>query len=347
MNDSTDRFLEQLGNLGSAGSTKPADQADVKPSAGSLPSTDDQDNWRILLVDLVYHLNSSFRDVLYWEGVKTGKDSCQEIIRILYQLGEVPNDDRTVRLSLRGAASTRLSEKTDYIIRLGEFTVDISAIAAVIKRMGIRLKHLEGRVIKSFEQFAALGIGTVFINIPDESEASLESLRISLRIVSCFSHALENETPVKFVKNHESLTVPLILNEFGQPDVNLTQLAALNNLSAANMQQMVQKVSTLMKGPAFSRLGLQPVNVYQAIFLVRSLKEQLIRPPIEMNSEKGAAVAAGKASSPGAGGSGGPGAAAKRARSPPRAQPIGRLTARVSISVVSRPALKTSRTRNW
>ena len=177
MSDSTDQILEQLGNLGSAEGAAKAAKASANSRSGGLQPTDKKDQWRILFVDLVYNLNSSFRDVYYWEGVKTEKDTGSEIVKILHQLKEIPNNDGTVRISLRGSPGTRVSQKADYVIHLGEFSVDVAAIAAVIKRMGIRLKHLEGRLIRSFEQFASQGIDTIFIKIPDESEEALESTR--------------------------------------------------------------------------------------------------------------------------------------------------------------------------
>jgi hypothetical protein len=301
MSNSTDQILEQLGNLGSAGVAAPASAATPPKPAGGLPAADLKDNWRILLVDLIYNLNSSFRDAFYWKGVKTDKDPYKDIARTLYKLNEVPNDDGTVHISLRGAHGSRISEKADYVVRLGDLTVDANAISAVVKRLGIRLKHLEGRLIKSFEQFALQGIETFNIRIPDDSAENLEAIRISLRIVSCFNQAVENDAPIKFIKNNESRTVPLILNEFAQPDPNLTQLAALNGLSSENMRQIVEKVSALMKGPAFSRNGRHPVNVYQTIFHVKSLKDKMLRPPIEINSEKTLAADTGRGAVSGGG----------------------------------------------
>jgi len=297
MSDSTDQILKQLGNLGSAGVAAPASAATTPKSAGGLPAADLKDNWRILLVDLIYNLNSSFRDAFYWEGVKTDKDPYKDIARTLYKLNEVPNDDGTVHISLRGAHGSRISEKADYVVCLGELTLDANVISGVVKRLGIRLKHLEGRLIKSFEQFALQGIETFNIRIPDDSAENLEAIRISLRIVSCFNQAVENDAPIKFIKNNESRTVPLILNEFAQPDPNLTQLAALNGLSSENMRQIVEKVSALMKGPAFSRSGRHPVNVYQTVFHVKSLKDKMLRPPIEINSERTLAADTGRGGS--------------------------------------------------
>lgn len=274
-----------------------------KPARSEWQTTESMDKWRILMVDLVYTLNAAFRDVYYWQGVKTDKDSCGEIVRILHKLKQLPNHDRTVRVMYRGSPGTKLSQKADYIIKLGEFTVDIAAINGVVKRMGLRAKHYEGRLIKSFEQLANQGIDTAFINIPEESGQGLETMRISLHIVSSYNQAVENEAAIEYVRETKRCSIHPVLDENNRPDPNLTQLAALNDLSPENMQQMIQKLSVLMKRPEFVRSANRPVNIYQAIFHIKHLREKLIRPLIEINSMRGAAFDGAQA--PPAGGSGG------------------------------------------
>ena len=204
------------------------------------------------------------------------------------------------------------SEKTDYIVRFGDFTVDVATVTSVIKRIGIRVKHIEGRLIKSFEAFAAQGLDTIFLKIPDASDESLENLRISMRIISCFKKAVEEDVPIEYVKNARELSLKPVLNESHQPDPNPTMLAALNDLSAQNMQEMIQKVAALMRRPDFAGSGQSLANVYQTIFNIKSLRQRLARPPVELNSkrapreaksQKGGAVGAGGSGSrPGGGG---------------------------------------------
>lgn len=302
MSDSDDKLLQQLGGVSS-----PREEASSSHESGvqkvtAVQSSEQLDQWRMLLVDLVYLLNGSFRDVHYWEGVKTDKDSIRDIVKILHELQQMPGNDGNIRIEHRGIPGTKVSEKNDYIIRFGDFTVDVAAVSAVIKRIGIRVKHIEGRLIKSFEAFAAQGLETIFIKIPDASDEALEKMRVCLRIISCFKKAVEDDVPIEYVKNFQELSLKPILNEFHQPDPNLTQLAALNDLSPQHMQEMIQKVATLMKRPDFARSGRSYANVYQTIFGIKSLRERLARPPIELNSER---ALQGAKNQPGAAGGGG------------------------------------------
>jgi len=284
MEDPAAKLIQQLGVMGSS----PAASGTLPPSVSQtetvLRQSDKLDHWRILLVDLAYLLNASFRDVHYWEGVKTEKDTFRQFIKILQELNGMPDHNGTIGITFRGSTGGRISEKTDYVIRFGDIAVDAAAISGVIKRMGIRVKHLEGRLMKSFEEFSLQGIDRVFLRIPDSSNDALEKMRISLRIISCYRQAVENDTAIEYLKDGKRLSLVPIVNESNQPDPNLTQLAALNNLNPASMQALVQKVAALMKGPEFVKSGIQAINVYQTIFGIRSLKERLVRPPIELNS---------------------------------------------------------------
>jgi len=287
MSESGDNLVQQLDGAGSPKAEATSPQETVEQKVAAVQSSEQLDHWRNLLVDLVYQLNATFRDVAYWEGVKTDKDTIAEFVKILHELQQVPQNDGVVRIEHRGSPGTKVSEKTDYIIRFGDLTVDVAAVSAVIKRLGIRVKHYEGRLIKSFETFSARGLDTIYIKIPDASDEALEKLRVCLRIVSCFKKALEDDAPIAYVKNAQEFSLKPVLNESHQPDPNLTQLAALNDLSPQNVQEMIQKVAALMKRPDFARSGQQPANLYQTIFTIKSLRQRLARPVIELNSERG------------------------------------------------------------
>ena len=106
----------------------------------------------------------------------------------------------------------KIPEKSDYIIQFGDHKVDINAVYAVIKRIGIRVKHIEGRLIKSFEGFAAQGLVTIYIKIPDASDESLEKMRVCMRIASCFKKAVEDDGPIEYVKNAQEFSLEPVLN---------------------------------------------------------------------------------------------------------------------------------------
>ncbi len=308
MNDSADKLLGQLGGVDSS----PSAPAPSPSTDSQIPvSTEKRDHWRILLVDLIYLLNASFRDAHYWEGVKAEKDTLKQFIKILHELNQMPGHDGTVSIHFRGSAGTKASEKADYVVSFGDLNVDAAAISAVVKRMGIRVKHLEGRLIKAFEVFSAQGIKTVKLKIPDASDEALERMRIALRIMACYKQAVENESAIEYVKDGNTRSIQPVLNENRLPDLNLTLLAALNGLNTENMRELVQKVDLLMKRPQ-TRSAVRYANVYQTVFSIKSLRSRLVRPPLEINSDQASATEkdqpAAAVDGGGTGGGGGPAA---------------------------------------
>ena len=303
MNDPTEHLLEELSGLGSIkGMTLSAEKAAAKQTGGNLPSGVKQDEWRILLVDLVYLLNASFRDAHYWEGVKAEKSTFKNLVNLLHDLNQIPNHDGMVRILYRGSQGAKVSSKADYVIRFGDLDVDVAATAAVIKRMGIRLKHIEGRLTKAFEVLSTQGIETIFIKIPGSSDIELERMQICLHIISRFKKAVSDDIPIEFTNRAGKRSIMPILNEYNQPDPNLTMLAALNDLGPDKIQEIVKKVAILMNRPEFAQTGLGKANVYKAIFSAKSLREKLTRPPIEVNSEAPSKTGAAPAGAAGTGG---------------------------------------------
>ena len=64
--------------------------------------------------------------------------------------------------------------------------------------MGIRFKHLEGRLNTSFESFAGRGFSSLHLRLPGESPEAMEALRVSLKIMAGFNQAVKNKSPIDF-----------------------------------------------------------------------------------------------------------------------------------------------------
>lgn len=284
MNDIATTMLEQLGGTGTNEIDESSEQSSEEFIEGLSAESNDLDKWHILLVELAYVLNASFRDVHYWEGVKKKQDTFLQLIKTLHELDRMPKHDKTVHINYRGSQLTDLPANLDYIIQFGDLVVDYNVVAELIKRQGIRFKHFEGRIKKAFEAFAEQAISSVSLKIPGRSKRSLEMMQISLRIFSCFNQAAETVSPISYEKSDNQYALMPIVDEFDQPDPNLTLLAAVNNLNETTMQELVRKVAPMAGGnPA--EYSEQPCSsVYQNIFKVKNLREKLVRPPLEVNS---------------------------------------------------------------
>ena len=310
MDDINEKLFAQLGGSGASAAQVPADQPVAEPTAGTSSQDESLDRWRILMVELAYLLNASFQDAHYWEGVKAEKDTFRQFVRIIRELNQMPGHTNEIRIQFRGAQKAKFSDKIDYVMSFAEITVDLPVIAALTRRMGLRVKHLEGRLQKSFEAFAAQAIKSLRIKIPENPDNSMESMRVSLRVISCFHQAVENNVPIGFDKDGEKFSIDPVTDDMGQPDPNLTTVAALNGISSASMHDLMAKVKKAVQPRGSSSTGETPVNIFQAMFSIKSLQQKLLKPPIEINSDGSSAAQANSAAGFGdasgvAGGSGG------------------------------------------
>jgi hypothetical protein len=279
MDEIVAKLLQDLGNDALKAETPDA------PAARAF-QPEDLDQQRILLVEMVYLLNACFRDVQYWEGVRSEKDTFKQFAAVLLQLSHLPGHDGVVRIRRRGSSLGKGGDKPDYLIRLGGLSIDTSIVSAVIKRAGIRYKHLEGRVQKASETLAAEGIDSILLRLPEDSPGSLETLKVAIRVLSCYRQAAEKSAPITFVRAGNSIQLRPVNDERSLPDPNLTLLAAVNDLSAETLQEVVGKVAAFMQRPEGQALRRQAGNMYQALFAIKSLREKFQKPPLEINSDQ-------------------------------------------------------------
>jgi hypothetical protein len=278
MDETAAQLLQQL-SRGLPGAQPPP------AAAAEALAPEELDRRRILLVEMAYLLNACFRDVQYWEGVKTEKETFKQLAVILLQLAALPGHQGLLQINRRSGQG-KSGDRPDYLIRLGELCIDTAIVSAVIKRMGIRFKHLEGRLFKFNETLAAEGIESMRLRLPEDSPESLEALRVALRVVSCYRQAAEKSAPIGFVRAGAPIQLAPVRDERQLPDPNLTLLAAANDLSATATQELALKVAALMQRPEGAALRRRSPNVFQAIFAIKSLSSKLARPPIEVNSDR-------------------------------------------------------------
>jgi hypothetical protein len=282
MDENPDKSFQEQS---SSGSRSPQQRAAFgSQSQKPLAAIEDgkHDRWRILLVELAFLLNDFLRNAADRKSLKAEKNIFRQLIKVVDELDQMPVHDGFVHISLRGVRSPEISEPTDYVIQYGSVTVDVPTVVSLISRMGIRFKHLEGRLIKSFESFADQGFSTLHLRLPGESAEAMEDLRASLKIIACFNQAVEKNAPIDFTKDDASCSLLPILNELNQPDANLTMLAAVNDLRPSAMTELVEKL-TAKNDPAASGF-----SVFHRLFKIKHLQRRLKKPPLEIENDRAA-----------------------------------------------------------
>jgi len=243
------------------------------------------DTWRSRLIDMVHFLSAYFMDVRYWEGVDAEKDTFEQLSKTLGQLIELPDQAGPVLIRYRGLpTASRGSASTDYVVSLGDVMVDTSVPPGMIKRMGIRMSHLAGRLDKAFSVFSEQGIRTLCIHLPGQTDDELNRMHLCLNIISRYAHAIKTNSPIVFEIEGRPFSIQPILDEKKQPDPNLTLVAGINKLNPEQMQTLISKVDAWMKQAVKAGDSQRFASVYNAFFGVKSLKDKLIRPPLEINN---------------------------------------------------------------
>lgn len=282
MGNSTQNLYQELQEISkTTGKPSPVPSS---PALDNMPAKgNDLEHLQILLVEFAYLFNAFLRDAYYWEGVKTGQKNFDDFIRILEDLYQMSSDNNKIFIKFRGLRSAKIPDHIDYVIEYGRVTLDLAKIISLIKRLGIRYKHLEGRLSKAFESFSTYGLRSLVVSIPDDMDAETNNLRISIAIFSQFNKAIENETPIVFENDDdEQISINPICDENKQPDFNLTLVAAINGLSNAVMNEFVQKIAAVQNLSDEQGSASHGSDVYQAIFNIGKLGQKLARPPLEI-----------------------------------------------------------------
>ena len=150
-------------------SDKTADEHGLEAEVNSQNLDEEKtlDLWRSRLIDMVRFLSAYFMDVRYWEGVDAEKDTFEQLSQTLGELAELPDQAGPVLIRYRGLpTASRGAASTDYVVSLGDVMVDASVPPGMIKRMGIRMSHLAGRLDKAFSVFSEQGIRTLCVHLP-------------------------------------------------------------------------------------------------------------------------------------------------------------------------------------
>jgi len=179
------------------------------------------------------------------------------------QLINISSKKRTILIRYRGFSNDpNVTEKDDYEVIYGNTIIDSATVSGMINRLGHRMAHLSDQLSRAFRVFSSRDIYTLYIKIPRSSAKQKDRFYDVLRALSRYKTAVETNSPIVFVKKEgQKLSFPLVCDENGLPNENLTLLAIANNL-----------------------IKTRYMSIYNAIFSVKKLKGRLFKPPIEVNN---------------------------------------------------------------
>ncbi|MBW2467238.1 MAG: hypothetical protein JRF02_08055, partial [Deltaproteobacteria bacterium] len=166
--------------------------------------------------------------------------------------------------------------------------IDIPLIKKIAKRGGVTTSHLPWRLLKSFENFAALDINSLFLDIGTGSDDDQNNIKRCLEISGNYFHVIEMEDELPIDKKNMPA---IIYNETSQPDPNLTLLAAYNKIQAKAIQDIVPNISKRIEEAEPDSPLKKCSSVFDAVFHFKKMREKLKRPPLEINNARWLLVA--------------------------------------------------------
>jgi hypothetical protein len=251
--------------------------------AGRMMDEKHLTNWRILFVEFAFHLGSFLLNV---RSTGMQQQHLKELTAILDQclkMSRIPDQEGKIVIRFRGRGipgESGDSERYDYVFRYGKLEVDIPLIKKVAKRGGVTTSHLPWRLLKSFENFAALDINTLFLDIGSCLDTEQDD--------GNYFHILEFGS--EQAANQKNMPT-IIYDETSHPDPNLTLLAAYNKVQARAIQDIVPSISQRMQKAEPETPLAKCTSVFDAIFHFKKMREQLKRQPLEINNAKWLLVA--------------------------------------------------------
>jgi hypothetical protein len=251
-----------------------------------MPARDYSGQWKVLLGEFIHLL------ALFWVHSRTaGTARASEVLfRQLLQhlsiLAKMPNHTGDILVRRVHHHQRTVHSTPDYVLIFGNLLISSQEEGRSVASR--QLSHLKSALGRACECFAEQDIHSLLLRLPGNSTESIEKFRFSLHILTRYFMAARDGTSIAFRYYGRSLVVPVIADLHGKPDPNLTLMAALNGLSAVNARELIRQARAYVKmdlseskeeGGAPSHIGS-----YDQIFKIRSLRAQIIKPPVEINN---------------------------------------------------------------
>jgi len=243
-----------------------------------------QDVWRILMCEIIHHVADYIKHIDLDDGQPEEHRTFEQLTETLAKLAQLPQHTGRILVRYRGLSSDEeVPEKQDYEILFSNMVVDLDLVPTMINRHGHRLSHLMKQLLDAFGIFAEYGINNLSLNLPDRDPGCLERLRRSLHIL-CRFYRPEERLHDLVLGPGKTDVVPVVVDEGGAVNPNLTLTAGVNRLSAGTMKKLVAKVDHWMQKKEASPEGCRFTSVYNAILGLPKISAQLTPPPIEINN---------------------------------------------------------------
>jgi hypothetical protein len=262
--------------------------AGFAPPAPLTPST--VEHWRVLLAEFVHLLGLLLIHSRHAKSVRATSVLFDQMLRHLTVLEKMPGHESTMVMSCTRPEKASQAGQISYRILFGNLILQRAMQGVDVAPFdGKHSAYLNNALDHTFDYLLQQGIQGLYFQLPGGSAEKINQLRLTLNIIARFQDAVTHQGTVTFHYGSRAMAIPLIYDHHNQPDYNLTLLAGINGLTNANTRELLKQAR------AFHDLALSknvddqqtyPVikDGYNQIFKVRSLRSQIVKPPVEVNN---------------------------------------------------------------
>ena len=240
-----------------------------------------RDQYRILLA----HAACLFVDILAEtrnsDFEKENIPKVRTFINVLRKIAVFSGRDSKISCRFRGQYTIRATdlpdtanpEAYDYELAIGEILLDYLVAEKVEERTPGQAKTLRAALLQAFSTLSGMRIFNFAIEIKAEAEAE-DSRQYEKALRSL----------VRFYKEEDHADEFFVRDEYGQPSINLTLLAATNNVRPNSLQKLVELIKPQLLGPEPAPELKHFTTVYDVIIATKKFRRQLQKTAIEVNN---------------------------------------------------------------
>ncbi|HIJ79172.1 MAG: hypothetical protein OEY01_09165 [Desulfobulbaceae bacterium] len=235
------------------------------------------DHYRIILADVVCLL----AEILQTSRLSNLSEQTAKQNALLFdklkKLTKLPQFDGKIQCRHKGRrllSEKPGTEELDFELSTGNLLLDLQMARVVSKRRGAIAATLHAGLTRAFKTFKALEIVNLQLDIRLGTPDDLQKISSSLALLCRYYKKTKEKQNSDFI----------VVDEYGLPSPNLTLLAATNNVKPEAIQSLVHKIKPMIFGEDPAKELANFTTVYDAFFAFKKLRDQLSKPPFEINN---------------------------------------------------------------
>lgn len=233
------------------------------------------DYYRLLLAQATGLLVGILANSRFAVLAKENEQKLKVFIATMRRLAKFPKFDGKIYCRLRGqqCPSGKVGSETyDYELAFGTFLLDFQVAQIVAEREKANGAAIYTKLMEAFNALSAMNIFNFSLDIGTGSDEEYRTVE------TCIRHL------IRFYADEKSPDRVVVNDEHGRPSINLTMLAVTNNVPPPTLQSLVDKIGARLLSPTPAEELNLFTTAYDVIFASKRNREQLKKPPIEINN---------------------------------------------------------------